>query len=231
MNPTLARALEYAAAHGTTLTETARALGIKPMTLEGVASKARQAGHAIEFTKKPTTRVVMPPLLQRALAYSHEHGTTLTETAVAMGIQPAALNNSSGRARKAGAVFEWARAGRTTAKAPAPTPAPVPKQTADPSDVPLDLIRHVRNGTAFWEQRPGSPMGAGRGPSRPVPVAPSNAAERHHTAVGIAWRMDVRAGEVERLRVMLGLPVCMTDGEADAIIRIIRGAAPSQESA
>jgi hypothetical protein len=88
-------------------------------------------------------------------------------------------------------------------------------------DTTLDLIRHVRNGQPYWE-RISKPMGdPGRGPSRPVPPAPSDAAERHHTAVGIAWRMDVRAAMVERLRVLLGLPVCMTDGEADALTRLL----------
>jgi hypothetical protein len=197
------------------------------MTLEGVASKARQAGHAIEFPKKAPARVVMPSLLRRALAYSHEHGATMTETARAMGISPEALNGSCARARKAGAVFEWARVGGVKVEAPAPRPAPAPRQTTDPSEVPLDLIRHVRNGHPYWEKRP-VPMGTvRRGPSPPVPPAPSDAAERHHTAAGIAWRLDVRGGEVERLRVMLGLPVYMTNGEADAIIRIIKGAAPS----
>jgi transposase-like protein len=227
MSPTLTRALEYARTHGTTLTETARALGIKPMTLEGVASKARQAGHAIEFPKKAPAKVVMPSLLRRALAYSHEHGATMTETARAMGISPEALNGSCARARKAGAVFEWARVGGVKVEAPAPTPAPAPRQTTDPSDVPLDLIRHVRNGTAFWEERPAPIGNPSRGPSRPVPVAPSNAAERHHTAVGIAWRLDVRPAVVELARRVLRLPTVMTDAEAAAITRLIRDAAPS----
>jgi hypothetical protein len=77
------------------------------------------------------------------------------------------------------------------------------------------------NGHPYWEQRP-TPIGdPGRGPSRPVPPAPSNAAERHHTAVGIAWRMDVHPALVERLRVMLELPAFMTDAEADAISRLL----------
>jgi hypothetical protein len=43
--------------------------------------------------------------------------------------------------------------------------------------------------------------------------------------------LDVRPAVVERLRVLLGLPVCMTDSEADALTRLVKGAAPSQESA
>jgi hypothetical protein len=157
----------------------------------------------------------MNPALTAAIEHARTHGTTIHETAIALGISRQMLYGLIGNhTRHEGERVTW----------------PCPR-TVISSDVPLDLIRHVRNGHPYWEQRP-APMGEpGRGPSRPVPPAPSNAAERHHTAVGIAWQLDVRAGEVERLRVMLGLPVCMTDAEADALIRIIRGAAPSQESA
>jgi hypothetical protein len=223
MSPTLTRALEYAAIHGTTLTETARALGIKPLTLEGVASKARVAGHAIEFPKKAAPRVVMPPLLQRALAYSHEHGATMTETARAMGISLEALNGSCTRARKAGAVFEWARTGvKVEAPAPKPTPAPAPapapKPTTDPSDVSLDFIHHVRNGHPYWEKRC-TPVGdPRRGPSAPVPPSPSDATERPWTAAGIASVLDRRPALVDLARRLYGFPVCMTEGEARVVM-------------
>jgi hypothetical protein len=95
-------------------------------------------------------------------------------------------------------------------------------RTATESEVPLELVRHVRNGHPYWEKRP-VPMGdPGRGPSRPVPPAPSNAAERHHTAAGIAWRLDVRPAVVELARRILRLPTVMTDSEADALIRLLR---------
>ena len=164
----------------------------------------------------------MYPTLIKALEYARTHGTTMSQTANAVGISPNALANYVTIARRKGEVVEFPKAPR---KMPV---KPAPRAAADPSDVPLDLIRHVRNGHPYWEKRP-VPMGAvGRGPSPPVPPAPSDAAERHHTAAGIAWRLDVAPGEAERLRGLLGLPVCMTDGEADAIIRIIRGAAPSR---
>jgi len=158
---------------------------------------------------------MMHPTLVKALAYAAAHNTTVRETASAIGIKRDQLYAMLGNhTRHQGESIKWPGA-----------------RTATESEVPLELVRHVRNGTAFWEQRP-APIGAvGRGPSPPVPPAPSNAAERHHTAAGIAWRLDVAPGEVERLRVMLGLPVHMTDIEADAISRIIKGAAPSQEFA
>jgi hypothetical protein len=157
----------------------------------------------------------MHPTLVKALAYAAAHNTTVRETASAIGIKRDQLYSMLGNhTRHQGESIKWPGA-----------------RTATESEVPLELIRHVRNGHPYWEKRP-VPMGAvARGPSPPVPPAPSDAAERHHTAVGIAWRLDVRAGEVERLCVLLGLPVHMTDGEADAIGRIIKGAAPSQESA
>jgi hypothetical protein len=155
----------------------------------------------------------MNPILQAAIEYATVHGTNVYETAAALGMNRNTLAGMLGNETRSGRRVKW----------------PAKAGAAQASEV--DLIRHVRNGHPYWEKRP-VPMGAvGRGPSPPVPPAPSNAAERHHTAAGIAWRLDVRAGEVERLRVLLGLPVYMTDGEADAIIRIIRGAAPSQESA
>ena len=157
----------------------------------------------------------MHPTLVKALEYAAAHGTTIPETAKAIGIKRDQLYSMMGNhTRHQGESIKWPGA-----------------RTSTEGDVPLDLIRHIRNGHPYWEQRP-TPMGdPGRGPSRPVPVTPSNAAERHHTAVGIAWRLDARAGEVERLRVLLGLPTMMTDSEADAITRLIKGAAPSQVSA
>jgi transposase-like protein len=229
MYPILIKALEYARAHGTTMSQTAEAIGVSPNALANYVTIARRKGEVVEFPKAPrkTSTPRVSPHLHRALEYSQRHGTTMTEAARALGIDTNALNCAVVRARKAGLPVEWG----AVAKAKPEPAKPAPRAIADPSDVPLDLIRHVRNGHPYWEKRP-VPMGAvRRGPSPPVPPAPSDAAERHHTAVGIAWRLDVRAGEVERLRVMLGLPVHMTDGEADAISRIIRGAAPSQESA
>jgi hypothetical protein len=155
----------------------------------------------------------MNPTLQAAIEYATAHGTNVYETAAALGLNRNMLAGMLGNETRSGRRVKW------------PTKAGA-AQTGE-----VDLIRHVRNGHPYWEKRP-VPIGAvGRGPSPPVPPAPSNAAERHHTAAGIAWRLDVRAGEVDRLRVLLGLPVHMTDSEADAISRIIKGAAPSQESA
>jgi len=158
---------------------------------------------------------MMHPTLVKALAYAAAHNTTVRETASAIGIKRDQLYAMLGNhTRHQGESIKWPGA-----------------RTATESEVPLELVRHVRNGHPYWEAVR-APIGAvQRGPSRPVPPAPSNVAERHHTAAGIAWRLDVRAGEVERLRVLLGLPVHMTDSEADAISRIIKGAAPSQESA
>ena len=157
----------------------------------------------------------MHPTLVKALEYAAAHGTTIPETAKAIGIKRDQLYSMMGNhTRHQGESIKWPGA-----------------RTATASEVPLELVRHVRNGHPYWEKRP-TPMGdPGRGPSRPVPPAPSNAAERHHTAAGVAWRLDVRAGEAERLRVMLGLPVYTTDAEADAIARLVKGAAPSQVSA
>jgi transposase-like protein len=219
MYPSLIKALEYARAHGTTMSQTAEAIGVSPNALANYVTIARRKGEVVEFPKAPrkTSTPRVSPHLQRALEYSQRHGTTMTEAARALGIDTNALNCAVARARKAGLPVEWGAAHRAKPEQAKPAPRPA----ADPSDVPLDLIRHVRNGTAFWEQRP-APIGAvRRGPSPPVPPAPSNAAERHHTAAGIAWRLDVAPGEVERLRVMLGLPVYMTDIEADAIIRLL----------
>jgi hypothetical protein len=147
----------------------------------------------------------MHPTLVKALEYATAHNTTVRETASAIGIKRDQLYAMLGNhTRHQGESIKWPGA-----------------RTATESEVPLELVRHVRNGHPYWEKRP-VPMGAvGRGPSPPVPPAPSDAAERHHTAVGIAWRLDVRAGEVERLRVLLGLPTMMTDGEADAITRLL----------
>jgi transposase-like protein len=229
MYPILIKALEYAREHGTTMSQTAEAIGVTPNALAGYATIARRKGEAVEFPQahRKTQAPRVSPHLQRALEYSHKHGTTMTETARALGIDTNALNCAAARARKAGLPVEWG--GVHKAKPEQAKPAPRP--AADPSDVPLDLIRHVRNGHPYWEKRP-TPMGdPGRGPSRPVPPAPSGAVERHHTAVGIAWRLDVAPGEVERLRVLLGLPVYMTDSEADAIARLVKGVASSQVSA
>jgi transposase-like protein len=229
MYPILAKALEYAREHGTTMSQTAEAIGVSPNALANYVTIARRKGEVVEFPKAPrkTSTPRVSPHLQRALEYSQRHGTTMTEAARALGIDINVLNCAVIRARKAGLPVEWGAVHKAK-----PLPAkPVPRPAADPSDVPLDLIRHVRNGHPYWEKRP-APMGdRGRGPSPPVPPAPSDAAERHHTAVGIAWRLDVRPAVVERLRVMLGLPVYMTDGEADALTRLVKGAAPSQESA
>ena len=147
----------------------------------------------------------MHPTLVKALAYAAAHNTTVRETASAIGIKRDQLYAMLGNhTRHQGESIKWPGA-----------------RTATESEVPLELVRHVRNGHPYWEAVR-APIGdPGRGPSRPVPPAPSNAAERHHTAAGIAWRLDVRAGEVERLRVLLGLPVYMTDSEADAITRLL----------
>ena len=149
----------------------------------------------------------MNPTLARALEYAATHGTTATQTARAIGVNPNTLFSAMAAAARSGDRVTW------------------PQRPARSYHE-----RHVRNGTAFWSEC--APIGdPARGPSPPVPPAPSNAAERHHTAAGLAWRLDVRAGEVERLRVMLGLPVYMTDSEADAIARLVKGVASSQESA
>ena len=148
----------------------------------------------------------MNPTLVKALEYARTHKTNLADTAIALGISSESLRGLMGNHfQRTRERVQW----------------PSTKTTAKSDDAPLDLIRHVRNGHPYWEQRP-APMGdPGRGPSRPVPPAPSNAAERHHTAVGIAWRMDVHPALVERLRVMLELPAFMTDAEADAISRLL----------
>jgi hypothetical protein len=147
----------------------------------------------------------MNPTLVKALAYAAAHNTTVRETASAIGIKRDQLYAMLGNhTRHQGESIKWPGA-----------------RTATESEVPLELVRHVRNGHPYWEKRPAPIGNPSRGPSRPVPPAPSDAVERHHTAAGIAWRLDVRAGEVERLRVMLGLPVHMTDSEADALIRLL----------
>ena len=154
---------------------------------------------------------MMHPTLVKALAYAAAHNTTVRETASAIGIKRDQLYSMLGNhTRHQGESIKWPGA-----------------RTATESEVPLELVRHVRNGHPYWEKRP-VPMGdPGRGPSRPVPPAPSNAAERHHTAAGIAWRLDVRPAVVELARRILRLPTVMTDAEAAAISRLIRGAAPS----
>jgi hypothetical protein len=145
----------------------------------------------------------MNPTLAKALEYAATHGTTATQTARAIGVNPNTLFSAMAAAARSGDRVTW------------------PQRPARSYHE-----RHVRNGTAFWAEC--TPMGdPGRGPSPPVPPAPSDAAERHHTAAGIAWRLDVRPAVVELARRVLRLPALMTDAEADAIIRIIRGAAPS----
>jgi hypothetical protein len=141
---------------------------------------------------------MMHPTLVKALAYAAAHNTTVRETASAIGIKRDQLYAMLGNhTRHQGESIKWPGA-----------------RTATESEVPLELVRHVRNGHPYWEKRP-VPIGAvGRGPSRPVPPAPSNAAERHHTAAGIAWRLDVRPAVVELARRILRLPTVMTDAEA-----------------
>jgi hypothetical protein len=152
---------------------------------------------------------MMHPTLVKALAYAAAHNTTVRETASAIGIKRDQLYAMLGNhTRHQGESIKWPGA-----------------RTATVSEVPLELIRHVRNGHPYWEKRP-VPMGdPGRGPSRPVPPAPSNAAERHHTAAGIAWRLDMRPAVVELARRVLRLPTVMTDAEADAIGRLVKGVA------
>jgi hypothetical protein len=225
MYPILAKALEYAREHGTTMSQTAEAIGVTPNALANYATIARRKGEAVEFPKS-ARRTPAPrnsSHLQHALEYSQKHSTAMTETARALGIDLNALNCAAVRARKAGVPVEWG--GVHKAKPERAKPAPRP--TTDPSDVPLDLIRHVRNGQPYWE-RVSKPMGdPARGPSRPVPPPPSDAAERHHTAAGIAWRLDVRAATAELARRALRLPTMMTDAEAHRLMEALTGAAPS----
>jgi hypothetical protein len=205
------------------MSQTAEAIGVSPNALANYVTIARRKGEVVEFPKAPrkTSTPRVSPHLQRALEYSQRHSTTMTEAARALGIDINVLNCAVARARKAGLPVEWGAAHRAKPEQAKPAPRP----TTDPSDVPLDLIRHVRNGTAFWEERP-APIGAvRRGPSPPVPPAPSNAAERHHTAAGIAWRLDMRPAVVELARRILRLPTVMTDAEADAIGRLVKGVA------
>jgi len=154
----------------------------------------------------------MNPTLTAALEYAATHGTTIHETATALGISRQMLYGLIGNhTRHEGERVTWPCA-----------------RTVTCSDVPVvDLIRHVRNGHPYWEKRP-VPMGdPGRGPSRPVHVTPSDAAERHHTAAGIAWRLDVRPAVVELARRVLRLPAVMTDAEAQRLMAIVTDAAPS----
>jgi hypothetical protein len=138
----------------------------------------------------------MNPTLQAAIEYATVHGTNVYETAAALGMNRNMLAGMLGNETRSGRRVKW------------PTKAGA-AQTGE-----VDLIRHVRNGHPYWEKRP-VPMGApSRGPSPPVPPAPSNAAERHHTAAGIAWRLDVRPAVVELARRILRLPTVMTDAEA-----------------
>ena len=154
---------------------------------------------------------MMHPTLVKALAYAAAHNTTVRETASAIGIKRDQLYAMLGNhTRHQGESIKWPGA-----------------RTATESEVPLELVRHVRNGHPYWEAVR-APIGAvQRGPSRPVPPAPSNAAERHHTAAGIAWRLDVRPAVVELARRVLRLPTVMTDAEAQRLMATLTDAAPS----
>jgi transposase-like protein len=208
----LEEALAYSREHGTTMTQTADAIGISTNALANYVVIARRRGQTIEFPKAPrkppTSRVSTH--LARALEYAREHGTTLTQTARALGIDLNALNCAAVRARKAGVRVEWGTGERRAT----PEPEHKPRASSDPSDVPIsDLIRHVRNGTTFWEVR--RPMGdPGRGPSAPVYPAEADSLRRHNTISGLAWRWAVDVATVEAARVRMGMGAFLTDGQA-----------------
>ena len=144
----------------------------------------------------------MNPTLTIALEYARTHKTTVWDTADALRIPRNALAQMLSAEARAGRKVKW--------------PVYRNRQTMAPGETPLDIVRHVRNGTPFWQEvRPMSDPR--RGPSRPVMPAPSNAAERPWTAAGLASALDKRPALVDLARRFYGLPVHMTDAEAHTL--------------
>lgn len=140
----------------------------------------------------------MNPTLTIALEYATTHKTTVWDTADALRIPRNALAQMLSAEARAGRKVKW--------------PVYRNRQTMQPGEAPLDIVRHVRNGTPFWQEvRPmGDPR---RGPTRPVMPAPSDAAERPWTAAGLASVLDKRPALVDLARRFYALPMLMTTEE------------------
>lgn len=215
MNPRLKAALDYACKHNATKTEAARACGIRPDLLSAWLGRAKRNGAPIEWPGKLPSRAAPRPKpeppqpkgnpdLDRALEYAREHGTSMADTARALGISPAALGGMLGSRAKAGNKIHWPA--RRIEEQPDDAPIPTP-------ELP-ELVRHVRNGTPYWEEIR-KPFGAvGRGPTPPTYPTPADGLRRHNTIPGLAWRWALDVSAVEAARVRMGMGVFVTDAQA-----------------